>query len=45
MNGLFEGNGQATQTWVPTLDTRETDDALVYARAGEAAEDRGRQGL
>ena len=30
MNGLFEGNGQATQTWVPTLDTRETDDALVY---------------
>ena len=31
MNGLFEGNGSATQTWVPTLDTRETDDALVYA--------------
>ena len=31
MNGLFEGNGQATQTWMPTLDTRETDDALVYA--------------
>jgi len=31
MNGLFEGNGRATQTWVPTLDAWETDDALVYA--------------
>jgi HSP20 family molecular chaperone IbpA len=31
MNGLFEGNGGTTQTWVPTLDAWETDDALVYA--------------
>jgi HSP20 family protein len=31
MNGLFEGNGRATQTWVPTLDAWETDAALVYA--------------
>src|SRR5437764_8331971 len=31
MNGLFEGNGGSTQTWVPTLDAWETDDALVYA--------------
>ena len=31
MNGLFEGNGRATQSWVPMLDTWETDDALVYA--------------
>src|SRR5579872_6285185 len=31
MNGLFEGNGRATQTWVPTLDAWETDDELVYA--------------
>jgi HSP20 family protein len=31
MNGLFEGNGRAVQTWVPTLDAWKTDDALVYA--------------
>ena len=31
MNGLFEGNGRATQSWVPTLDAWETEDALVYA--------------
>src|SRR4051812_31980031 len=31
MNGLFEGNGGASQSWVPTLDAWETDDALVYA--------------
>src|SRR3954453_20312641 len=31
MNGLFEGNGRATQSWVPMLDTWETEDALVYA--------------
>jgi HSP20 family protein len=31
MNGLFEGNGGATQSWVPMLDAWETDDALVYA--------------
>src|SRR5262245_34622712 len=31
MNGLFEGNGRATQSWVPTLDAWETEDALMYA--------------
>ena len=31
MNGLVEGNGRATQTWVPTLDAWETDAELVYA--------------
>src|ERR1043165_4488023 len=31
MNGLFEGNGRSAQTWVPTLDAWETEDALVYA--------------
>jgi HSP20 family protein len=31
MNGLFEGNGRATQAWVPTLDVWERDDELVYA--------------
>lgn len=31
MNGLFEGNGRQTQSWVPTLDVWETDDSLVYA--------------
>jgi HSP20 family protein len=31
MNGLYEGNGRTTQSWVPTLDAWETDDALVYA--------------
>ena len=31
MNGLLEGNGQTTQSWVPTLDAWETDDEIVYA--------------
>jgi HSP20 family protein len=31
VNGLFEGSGRVTQSWVPTLDAWETDDALVYA--------------
>src|SRR5581483_6015224 len=31
MNGLFEGNGTAAQSWVPTLDAWETDRELVYA--------------
>jgi HSP20 family protein len=31
MNGLFEVNTRATQSWVPTLDAWETEDALVYA--------------
>jgi HSP20 family protein len=31
MNGLLEGNGQATQGWIPTADVWETDDEVVYA--------------
>src|SRR5205085_4467705 len=31
MNGLVEGNGQATQSWVPALDVWETDSEIVYA--------------
>jgi HSP20 family protein len=31
MNGLFEGNGRETQSWVPALDVYETEDDLVYA--------------
>jgi HSP20 family protein len=31
MNGLFEGSVRQTQSWVPTLDVWETEDALVYA--------------
>jgi HSP20 family protein len=31
MSGLFEGNGRTVQSWVPTLDAWETEDALVYA--------------
>jgi HSP20 family protein len=31
MNGLLEGNGQATQSWVPTVDVWETEDEVVYA--------------
>ena len=31
MNGLFEGNGRPTQSWVPTLDAWETESELVYA--------------
>jgi len=31
MNGLFEGNGRATQSWVPTVDAWETEGELVYA--------------
>jgi HSP20 family protein len=31
MNGLVEGNGQASQGWVPTADVWETDDEVVYA--------------
>jgi HSP20 family protein len=30
MNSV-EGNGRATQSWVPALDVWETEDALVYA--------------
>jgi HSP20 family protein len=31
MNGLFEGNGRQTQSWVPTLDVWETENDVVYA--------------
>lgn len=31
VNGLFDGPGRATQTWVPPLDVWETEDELVYA--------------
>lgn len=31
MNGLFEGNGRETQSWVPALDVFETEGEIVYA--------------
>jgi HSP20 family protein len=31
MNGLVEGNGRQTQSWVPTLDVWETTDSVHYA--------------
>ena len=31
MNGLLEGNGKSTQSWVPALDVWETDSEIVYA--------------
>jgi HSP20 family protein len=31
MNGLFEGNGRETQSWVPTADVWETEGEVVYA--------------
>ncbi len=31
MNGLVEGNGRTTQSWVPAVDVWETDNELVYA--------------
>ena len=31
MNGLLEGNGRATQSWIPTADVWETERELVYA--------------
>ena len=31
MNGLLEGNGRETQTWVPALDVWETENDIVYA--------------
>ena len=31
MNGLLEGNGRTTQSWVPALDVWERDDEIVYA--------------
>ncbi len=31
MNGLVEGNGRTTQSWIPTADVWETDGEIVYA--------------
>ena len=31
MNGLLEGNGRTTQSWVPALDVWETENEVVYA--------------
>src|SRR5579872_5795785 len=31
MNGLFDSDGAAQQSWAPTLDAWETDGELVYA--------------
>jgi HSP20 family protein len=31
MNGLLEGTGRASQSWVPPLDVWETDSEVVYA--------------
>ena len=31
MNGLLEGDGRTTQSWVPTADVWETEDEVVYA--------------
>jgi HSP20 family protein len=30
MNGLLEGNGRTTQSWVPALDVWETESEIVY---------------
>jgi HSP20 family protein len=31
LNGLFDGPGRVTQSWVPALDVWETDSEVVYA--------------
>ena len=31
MNGLVEGNGRASPSWVPTADVWETENEVVYA--------------
>lgn len=31
MNGLLEGDGRTTQSWVPAVDVWETEEDLVYA--------------
>ena len=31
MNGLLEGNGRTTQSWIPTADVWETENEIVYA--------------
>lgn len=30
MNGLLEGNGRTTQSWVPAVDVWETESEIVY---------------
>jgi HSP20 family protein len=31
MNGLLEGNGRSSQSWIPTADVWEAENAIVYA--------------
>jgi HSP20 family protein len=31
MNGLLEGNGRTTQSWIPTADVWEAENEVVYA--------------
>lgn len=31
LNGLYDGPGRATESWVPVLDVWETDSEVVYA--------------
>jgi HSP20 family protein len=31
MNGLLEGNGRTSQSWVPAVDVWETENEVVYA--------------
>src|SRR5206468_11535610 len=31
MNGLLEGNGRTSQSWVPVADVWETENEVVYA--------------
>lgn len=31
MNGLLEGNGRSTQSWIPVADVWETEEEVVYA--------------
>ena len=31
MNGLHDGNGRTTQSWIPTADVWETENEVVYA--------------
>jgi HSP20 family protein len=31
MNGLLDGNGRTTQSWIPTADVWETEHEVVYA--------------
>ena len=31
LNGLYEGGGRTTQSWIPTADVWETENEVVYA--------------